>query len=131
VEEIRDNYERGKIATSADIFATAEALVANALKSNLRSINPAPPGTPTVILFAGVNGSGKTTTIGKLAHKLASSGKKVVLTKLDGSGKGGMAAALNAEFQLPVFYVGLGEQPDDLQAFNADMYAKALFGMDA
>jgi len=52
----------------------------------------------------------------------------LVLTKLDGTGKGGMAVAIQEEFKLPVFFVGLGEQPDDLQPFDPDFYAKAIFG---
>jgi len=52
----------------------------------------------------------------------------LVLTKLDGTGKGGMVVALHQEFELPTFFVGLGEQPDDLQPFSPDYYAAALFG---
>lgn len=55
----------------------------------------------------------------------------LILTKLDGTGKGGMAVAIQEEFDLPVFFVGLGEQPDDLQPFDPDFYAKALFGKDS
>ncbi|MDD3118209.1 MAG: signal recognition particle-docking protein FtsY [Victivallales bacterium] len=54
----------------------------------------------------------------------------LVLTKLDGTGKGGMAAAIQEEFDLPVFFVGLGEQPDDLQPFDPELYARALFGRE-
>jgi len=54
----------------------------------------------------------------------------LILTKLDGTGKGGMAAAIQEEFNLPVFFVGLGEQPEDLQPFEPDFYARALFGKD-
>jgi fused signal recognition particle receptor len=52
----------------------------------------------------------------------------LVITKLDGTGKGGMAVALQQEFSLPVFFVGLGEQPEDLQPFDPGYYASALFG---
>lgn len=52
----------------------------------------------------------------------------LLVTKLDGTGRGGMAVALHQEFDLPVHFVGLGEAPDDLQPFDADMYVKALFG---
>ncbi|MDD4817272.1 MAG: signal recognition particle-docking protein FtsY [Victivallaceae bacterium] len=245
VKEVRDQYSRGKIATSADIFEVAGTLVKSMLEKNMRPINFQNPG-PTVILFVGVNGSGKTTTIGKLAARFAGEKRKVmlaagdtfraaaveqlelwgertgaavisakhgadpaavafdaataarsrgadvlmidtagrqqtkkslmdelakihraidkacpgaphevwltidascggnalsqarefsevaavtgiVLTKLDGSGKGGMAVALNNEYNLPVFFAGMGEQPDDLQEFNPALYADALF----
>lgn len=51
----------------------------------------------------------------------------VVLTKLDGTAKGGMAIPLKAELGLPIRFVGVGEQMDDLQPFNGTDYAKALF----
>ncbi len=52
----------------------------------------------------------------------------LVLTKLDGTGKGGMAAAIQEEYDLPVFFVGLGEQPGDLQPFDPEFYSEAIFG---
>ncbi len=51
----------------------------------------------------------------------------LVLTKLDGTGKGGMAVAIQNEFNIPLFFVGLGEQLDDLQPFDAENYTNALF----
>ena len=51
----------------------------------------------------------------------------LVLTKLDGTGKGGAAAAVQDEFHLPVLFVGLGEAPEDLQVFSPEMYAEAIF----
>ena len=232
--EIRDEYERGHISTTADIFEVAEKKVKEILNRNVRELRYAESGKPTVILFVGVNGSGKTTTIGKLAAgdtfraaavdqlklwgertssgvisakhgadpasvaydaasaalargvdillidtagrqqnkkglmdelaKIVRSVNKVypgaphevlltvdaslgsnalsqakefsetagvtglVLTKLDGTGKGGMAVALSQEYNLPTFFIGLGEQPDDLQWFDPAYYADALFG---
>ena len=55
----------------------------------------------------------------------------IVLTKLDGTGKGGMVVALHQEFELPTFFIGLGEQPEDLQPFSPEYYADALFGEEA
>lgn len=245
-DTLKDEYQRGKIKSSEDIYEVASTHVANILKRNMREIRHAGNNMPTVILFVGVNGSGKTTTVGKLANMLRNEGKKVVLgscdtfraaaneqltlwsqrsgallvaskngadpsgvafdavktaiaekadyllidtagrqhnqknlmeelakicrsinkvlpgaphetwltvdatiganalsqaekfsatanlsgivvTKLDGSGKGGMAVALQKKFELPCFFAGLGEAPEDLQKFDADMYAKALF----
>lgn len=244
---VKDRYDRGLLSTDADLVAAARNEVLDILRSGARPINVAPNGKPTVILFVGVNGSGKTTTIGKLASRLQGEGKKVVLaacdtfraaaveqlqlwgertscqvvssrhgadpasvaydatmaalsrnadyllidtagrqhnqralmdelakivrtikkvypeapqevwltvdstlgsnvvsqarqfsetagvtglvlTKLDGTGRGGMTVALHQEFDLPTFYVGLGEQPDELQPFNPEFYADAIFG---
>ena len=246
VARLKESYDTGKIATDADLVSELKALVVDILSRNRREINRA-EGAPTVILVVGVNGSGKTTSIGKLAWKLinedhckvvlgacdtfraaaveqlqlwsertgaqivsavhgadpasvawdatsaavarkadfllidtagrqhnqrdlmaelekirrsvskvlpgaphevwltvdSSLGANVVnqarefiksagvtgliLTKLDGTGRGGMAVALHEEFDLPTFYVGLGEQPGELQYFDPKFYADALF----
>ena len=243
---LKDRYDRGVISTDADLIGAAKEEVCSILRQHAREIHYAPEGKPTVILFVGVNGSGKTTTIGKLAFRLQNEGKKVimaacdtfraaaveqlqlwgerthtqvissrhgadpasvafdatqaalarnadfllidtagrqqnhkdlmdelakirrsiakvypdaphevwltvdaslganvvnqarefsktagvsglVLTKLDGTGRGGMAVALHREFELPTFFTGLGEQPDELQPFDPELYAEALF----
>lgn len=51
----------------------------------------------------------------------------LVVTKLDGTSKGGMVVAIQKELGLPIKFVGLGEQADDLQPFNAKQFAEALF----
>ncbi|MDD5729167.1 MAG: signal recognition particle-docking protein FtsY [Victivallales bacterium] len=249
VADLRDRYEQGLIATSADIDKVSAEEVCRILSVNRRPVNFAPAGQLTVILFVGVNGSGKTTSIGKLASRWLSDGKKVmlaacdtfraaavdqlklwgertgahvvaaqhgadpssvafdavksalarnadillidtagrqhtssglmaelakiqrtlekvypgaphevwltvdssqganainqarefskvaavsglVLTKLDGTGKGGMAVALQQEFGFPVMFAGLGENPEDMQEFNPEYYADALFDVN-
>ncbi len=246
VGELRDRYARGLIATDADLCRAAAESITNILSGNVREIHAAQGEGPTVILMVGVNGSGKTTTIGKLAARQIADGKTVVLaacdtfraaaveqlqlwgkrigaeviagkpgadpagvaydgarvalakkadfllidtagrqhnqknlmaelakirrslekaypgaphevwltvdstlganvinqarefsdaagvtglvlTKLDGTGRGGMVVALHQEFNLPTFFVGLGEQPEDLQPFDPKFYADAIF----
>lgn len=51
----------------------------------------------------------------------------IVLTKLDGTAKGGVVIAIREDLHLPVKFIGVGEQVDDLQPFDADDFAKALF----
>lgn len=51
----------------------------------------------------------------------------IVLTKLDGTAKGGVVLSIKEELGVPVKYIGVGEQMDDLQPFDADDFAKALF----
>jgi fused signal recognition particle receptor len=51
----------------------------------------------------------------------------LVVTKLDGTSKGGMVVAIQKELGLPIKFIGLGEQPDDLQPFDAKQFAQALF----
>jgi fused signal recognition particle receptor len=52
----------------------------------------------------------------------------LVMTKLDGSAKGGILVALAAKFALPVYFIGVGEKENDLQPFAAEAFAKALTG---
>ena len=52
----------------------------------------------------------------------------LIVTKLDGTSKGGMVVAIQKELGLPIKFIGLGEQPDDLQPFDAKQFAQALFG---
>ncbi|MDQ2856487.1 MAG: signal recognition particle-docking protein FtsY [Acidobacteriota bacterium] len=52
----------------------------------------------------------------------------IVLTKLDGTAKGGIAVAIARELNLPIRYVGIGEQVDDLVVFNPEDYVNGLFG---
>ena len=51
----------------------------------------------------------------------------IILTKLDGTAKGGIAVAIHSELGIPVKYIGVGEAIDDLQKFNADEFVNALF----
>ena len=52
----------------------------------------------------------------------------IILTKLDGTAKGGIAIAIRNELGLPVRYIGVGEQLDDMQPFDAEEFVSALFG---
>lgn len=55
----------------------------------------------------------------------------IVLTKLDGTAKGGIALAIAHELGVPIKLIGVGETLDDLRAFDADSFARALLGLDA
>lgn len=54
----------------------------------------------------------------------------LVLTKLDGTGRGGVVVAIHEQMGLPVHFVGLGEQAEDLQLFDPELYVKALFSQE-
>ena len=55
----------------------------------------------------------------------------IILTKLDGTAKGGIVVAIKQQFNLPVWYVGVGEQINDLVPFDATSFAAGLVGIDA
>ena len=50
----------------------------------------------------------------------------IIMTKLDGTAKGGILLAIGRKFKLPIVALGMGEKEDDLQIFNADLFAKAI-----
>lgn len=54
----------------------------------------------------------------------------IILTKLDGTAKGGIAVAIHSELGVPVKYIGVGESIDDLQKFDADEFVNALFNVE-
>jgi fused signal recognition particle receptor len=89
------------------------------------------PGTPHEVLLA------LDATTGQNALQQAKEFTKVapitglILTKLDGTAKGGVVIALANEMKMPVKYIGVGEQIDDLQPFDPQEFSKALFGEEA
>jgi fused signal recognition particle receptor len=54
----------------------------------------------------------------------------LVVTKLDGTSRGGAIVGIWRELKLPIYFLGLGEQPEDLQPFSAENYSKAVFGAE-
>ena len=55
----------------------------------------------------------------------------LVLTKLDGTSRGGAIVGIYRQLKIPIYFLGLGEQAEDLQPFNVDNYVKAVFGLEA
>lgn len=82
MDDIRQRYEIGEIKTAEDIIKIANADILERLGTSTQPIKTNPDG-PTVILMIGVNGSGKTTTTGKLAQMWKDEGKKVMLAACD------------------------------------------------
>ena len=54
----------------------------------------------------------------------------LIVTKLDGTSRGGAIVGIYRQLKIPIFFIGLGEQPDDLQPFSAANYSKAVFGLE-
>ena len=54
----------------------------------------------------------------------------LVMTKLDGTARGGILVAIAEKFKLPIHFIGVGEGVDDLQPFKADEFAKAIAGIE-
>lgn len=54
----------------------------------------------------------------------------LVVTKLDGTSRGGAIVGIWRQLKIPIYFIGLGEQPDDLQPFSAENYSRAIFGLE-
>lgn len=88
-----------------------------------REVQDAPHETLLVIdAVTGQNGLEQARQFTKVANVTG-----LVLTKLDGTAKGGIAVAIAKELDLPIRYVGIGEQVDDLMVFDAESYVNGLF----
>lgn len=88
-----------------------------------REVPQAPHETLLVIdAVTGQNGLEQARQFTKVANVTG-----IVLTKLDGTAKGGIAVAISKELNLPIRYVGIGEQVDDLMVFDAESYVNGLF----
>lgn len=85
------------------------------------------PGAPheTLLVLDGSTGMNALTQAREFNKAVPLTG--LVITKLDGTAKGGMVVAIQKELGLPVKFIGLGEQADDLQPFDAAAFARALF----
>ncbi|PFA67911.1 signal recognition particle-docking protein FtsY [Bacillus sp. AFS015802] len=85
------------------------------------------PGAPHEVLLVLDATTGQNAMIQAKTFKEATNVSGIVLTKLDGTAKGGIVLAIRNELEIPVKYVGLGEKMDDLQPFDAEKYVYGLF----
>ncbi|RFU68829.1 signal recognition particle-docking protein FtsY [Bacillus sp. V59.32b] len=85
------------------------------------------PGAPHEVLLVLDATTGQNALIQAKTFKEATNVSGIVLTKLDGTAKGGIVLAIRNELSIPVKFVGLGEQMDDLQEFDAEKYVYGLF----
>jgi fused signal recognition particle receptor len=92
----------------------------------IRKVDPSAPHTVLLTLDAttGQNALSQVEIFGKRAGVTG-----LVMTKLDGTARGGILVAISAKYGLPVHYIGVGEGIDDLEPFAADDFARALAGL--
>ncbi len=93
----------------------------------IRKLDPEAPHASLLVLDAtvGQNALSQVELFGKVAGVTG-----LVMTKLDGTARGGILVALAAKFGLPVHYIGVGEGVDDLEPFAARDFARAIAGLD-
>ncbi|WP_323785158.1 signal recognition particle-docking protein FtsY [Thalassovita sp.] len=113
----------GRLQNRADLMEELAKIV-----RVIRKKDETAPHNTLLVLDAttGQNALSQVETFQKLADVSG-----LVMTKLDGTAKGGVLVALADKFGLPIHAIGVGEQIDDLQAFDPEEFAKALTGLDA
>ena len=99
----------------------------NELEKVHRVISREVPDAPHEVLLALDATTGQNALVQAQMFKEATNVTGIVLTKLDGTAKGGIVLAIRNKLQIPVKFVGLGEKMDDLQPFDAERYVYGLF----
>src|SRR5205807_4271023 len=112
----------GRLQNKAELMNELEKVV-----RVIRKVDPSAPHAVLLVLDAtvGQNALSQVEIFGKIAGVTG-----LVMTKLDGTARGGILVALAAKFGLPVHFIGVGEGIDDLAPFSAKDFARALAGMD-
>jgi fused signal recognition particle receptor len=112
----------GRLQNRAELMSELEKIV-----RVIRKVSPDAPHAVLLVLDAtvGQNALSQVETFGKIAGVTG-----LVMTKLDGSARGGILVALATKFGLPVHFIGVGEGIDDLNDFTARDFARALVGLD-
>jgi fused signal recognition particle receptor len=113
----------GRLQNRADLMEELSKIV-----RVIRKKDPTAPHNTLLVLDAttGQNALNQVAEFKKLADVSG-----LVMTKLDGTAKGGVLVALADKFGLPIHAIGVGEQIDDLDAFDPEDFAAALVGLDA
>lgn len=100
------------------------------LQKIIRVIKKVIPEAPHKILLTIDASTGQNALEQIRIFKEAADINGLIITKLDGSAKGGILVAAADEFALPVYFIGIGEKIEDLQPFNAQGYAQKLLGLE-
>jgi fused signal recognition particle receptor len=130
IQKAKENGVDVVLADTAGRLQTKTPLM-DELKKIARTMQKAMEGSPheTLLVLDATNGQNATSQAKMFQEAIPLSG--IVLTKLDGTAKGGVILGICDELKIPVRYVGLGERADDLREFVADEFVEALFGASA
>ncbi|MFC3691529.1 signal recognition particle-docking protein FtsY [Chenggangzhangella methanolivorans] len=111
----------GRLQNKAGLMAELEKIV-----RVLKKLDPEAPHDSVLVLDAttGQNAIGQVEAFGKVAGITG-----LVMTKLDGTARGGILVAVAERFKLPVHFIGVGEGLDDLEPFDPDAFARAIVGL--
>jgi fused signal recognition particle receptor len=112
----------GRLQNRAELMAELEKII-----RTMKKIDPAAPHAVLLVLDAtvGQNAMSQVEIFGKVAGVTG-----LVMTKLDGTARGGILVAIADKFHLPVHFIGIGESAADLAPFEARDFARAIAGLD-
>jgi len=111
----------GRLQNRVELMAELEKVI-----RVMKKVDPAAPHAVLLVLDAtvGQNALNQVEIFGKVAGVTG-----LVMTKLDGTARGGILVAIADRFKLPTHYIGVGEQQDDLEPFEARDFARAIAGL--
>jgi fused signal recognition particle receptor len=112
----------GRLQNRTELMAELEKII-----RVMKKVDPDAPHAVLLVLDAtvGQNALSQVEIFGKVAGVTG-----LVMTKLDGTARGGILVAIADKFQLPVHFIGVGEQADDLEPFTARDFARAIAGFE-
>ena len=117
----------GRLHTSAELMREL-AKVVNVTRKRAASCAAGPMPVHVVLVIDAATGQNGLSQALEFNEALGLDG--IVMTKLDGTAKGGIAMAVASKLKLPIFRIGVGEQVDDLQKFDAHAFCRALVGAE-
>ena len=128
IRDRRDSHDMVLIDTAGRLQNKAELM--DELRKVIRVIKKKMPDAPhhVILVLDGTVGSNAVSQAEAFLE--ASDVTGVVMTKLDGTAKGGALVQVAEKFRLPIHYIGIGEGEADLQPFSARDFSRALAGLD-
>ncbi|MCC6983870.1 MAG: signal recognition particle-docking protein FtsY [Bauldia sp.] len=111
----------GRLQNKSELMAELEKVI-----RVIRKLDPSAPHTVLLVLDA-TTGQNALSQVEVFAQKTGVTG--LAMTKLDGTARGGILVAIAAKYGLPVHFIGVGEQADDLEPFAAKDFARAIAGL--
>jgi fused signal recognition particle receptor len=112
----------GRLQNRAELMEELEKIV-----RVMKKVDPTAPHAVLLVLDAtvGQNAISQVEVFGKIAGVTG-----LVMTKLDGTARGGILVAIAEKFGMPIHFIGVGEGVDDLQSFTAREFSRAMAGME-
>ena len=112
----------GRLQSNTDLMAELEKII-----RVLRKIDPDVPHASLLILDAT---TGQNALMQAEIFQKSAETSGIIMTKLDGTARGGVLVAIAERLDLPIHYIGVGETAEDLLLFDAEAYARALVGLE-